>query len=90
MENNPEQHFPEEEIVQPMSIRVPEVPSETFLWAAFASITTALFLQCLGKKHTGLFVGQLAAPLLLMGIYKKLNKPASNEISGEEESYLSY
>ena len=50
------------------------VPSSVFLGAALASIVGSLSLQMAGKKHEALFVGQWAAPFLLLGIYNKLVK----------------
>ena len=50
------------------------VPSSVFLGAALASIVGSLSLQMVGKKHEALFVGQWAAPFLLLGIYNKLVK----------------
>lgn len=51
-----------------------KLPSDVFLWAALASMGVSLTLKCLGQKHTALFVGQWAAPFLLLGIYNKIVK----------------
>ncbi len=51
-----------------------KLPSDTFLWAAFAAMGVALAMQVSGKKHGSLFVGQWAAPFLLFGVYNKLVK----------------
>lgn len=51
-----------------------KLPSDLFLYASLASMGTSLALKCLGHKHTALFVGQWAAPFLLLGIYNKLVK----------------
>jgi hypothetical protein len=51
-----------------------KLPSDLFLYAAFAAMGTSLTLKCLGRKHTALFVGQWASPFLLLGIYNKLVK----------------
>ncbi|PWG80415.1 hypothetical protein [Pararcticibacter amylolyticus] len=51
-----------------------KLPSDVFLWASIASMGVSLTLKCLGKKHTALFVGQWAAPFLLLGIYNKIVK----------------
>ena len=45
-----------------------KLPSDLFLWAALASMGVSLTLKCLGKKHDALFVGQWAAPFLLLGV----------------------
>jgi hypothetical protein len=51
-----------------------KLPSDLFLWAALGSMTASLTLKIMAKKHTALFVGQWAAPFLLLGIYNKLVK----------------
>ena len=35
-----------------------KLPSDVFLWAAFASIGGSLLLQAMDRKHDALFVGQ--------------------------------
>jgi hypothetical protein len=51
-----------------------KLPSDIFLWASIASMGASLTLKLIGHKHTALFVGQWAAPFLLLGIYNKLVK----------------
>ena len=51
-----------------------KLPSDVFLWAAGASIIGSLILQMSRKKDESLFVGQWAAPFLLLGVYNKLVK----------------
>lgn len=51
-----------------------KLPSDLFLYASLAAMGTSLTLKCLGKNHNALFVGQWAAPFLLLGIYNKLVK----------------
>jgi len=63
-----------------------KIPSDFFLAAALTSMAVSLTLKCFKKKHTALFVGQWAAPFLLMGIYNKIVKVAGHdkEDQGEE------
>ncbi len=56
-----------------------KLPSDTFLWAAGASMAISLTLKIIGRKHTALFVGQWAAPFLLLGIYNKIVKVAGSD-----------
>ena len=56
-----------------------KVPSDIFLWAAIGAMTVSLSLQCIGRKHTSLFIGQWAAPFLLFGIYNKLVKQLGHD-----------
>jgi hypothetical protein len=51
-----------------------KLPSDWFLWAAVGSMAASATLKCLGQKHTALFVGQWAAPFLILGLYNKLVK----------------
>jgi len=52
-----------------------KIPSDVFLWAALGSMAVSLTLKILkDKQHTALFVGQWAAPFLLLGVYNKLVK----------------
>ena len=51
-----------------------KLPSSFFLGASLASIATSLVLKVQGKDHAALFVGQWAAPFLLLGIYNKMVK----------------
>ena len=51
-----------------------KLPSDTYLWAAVGAMGVSLALQILRQKHISLFIGQWAAPFLLMGIYNKIVK----------------
>jgi hypothetical protein len=50
------------------------IPTSVFLGAAVASIVGSLSLKIAGKAEHALFVGQWAAPFLLLGIYNKMVK----------------
>ncbi|HUR20126.1 MAG TPA: hypothetical protein VMZ90_04910 [Vicinamibacterales bacterium] len=56
-----------------------KLPSDSFLWAAIATMGVALALQVSGKKPESLFIGQWAAPFLLFGVYNKLVKVAGSD-----------
>ncbi len=51
-----------------------KLPSDLFLIAALASMGASLTLKIMNKKSTALFVGQWAAPFLILGLYNKLVK----------------
>ena len=51
-----------------------KLPSDIFLWSALGSMAISLGLKIAGKKHEALFVGQWAAPFLILGLYNKLVK----------------
>jgi len=51
-----------------------KLPSDIFLWTSLGAMAVSLTLQLLGKRHTSLFLGQWAAPFLILGMYNKLVK----------------
>ena len=51
-----------------------QVPSSVYLAAALASMAASLSFKIAKKDHAALFVGQWAAPFLILGIYNKLVK----------------
>ena len=51
-----------------------KVPSSTFLGLALGSMAASLTLKIAGKDNWALFVGQWAAPFLIMGNYNKMVK----------------
>jgi hypothetical protein len=56
-----------------------KIPSDVYLWSALGSMGISLMLQLTGKKEESLFVGQWAAPFLLLGVYNKLVKVAGSD-----------
>jgi hypothetical protein len=59
--------------------RTSQVPSSFFLGCALASMAASLTLKIFGKDETALFVGQWAAPFLIMGEYNKLVKQQGSD-----------
>ncbi|HSU18223.1 MAG TPA: hypothetical protein VLI45_00640 [Acidobacteriaceae bacterium] len=51
-----------------------QLPSSAYLALAVSSMAASLTCKVLKKDHAALFVGQWAAPFLLMGIYNKMVK----------------
>ena len=51
-----------------------KLPSDIFLWTALASMGVSLALRIMGRKHDSLFVGEWAAPFLILGLYNKVVK----------------
>jgi len=51
-----------------------KLPSDIFLWTSLGAMAVSLTLQLFGKRHTSLFLGQWAAPFLILGMYNKLVK----------------
>ena len=56
-----------------------KLPPDWFLWASLATMAASLTLKLSGRKHTALFVGQWAAPFLLLGIYNKIVKTEGHD-----------
>ncbi|MET4082575.1 hypothetical protein ABIB40_002535 [Pedobacter sp. UYP30] len=74
---NPEHK--EGEVAKKIEEQTAKIPSDVFLWAAFASMGISLALKFSKQKHTALFVGQWAAPILLLGIYNKIVKTQGSD-----------
>ena len=58
-----------------------KVPSSTFLGLAIGSMTASFALKLMGKDDWALFVGQWAAPFLIMGNYNKMVKQHGSDAS---------
>lgn len=56
-----------------------KVPSVVYLAAAVASMAGSLTLKFMGHKNTALFVGQWAAPFLILGLYNKIVKTEGHD-----------
>lgn len=56
-----------------------KLPSDVYLWAALASMGVSLTLKLMQKKHMALFIGQWAAPFLLLGVYNKTVKTQGHD-----------
>jgi hypothetical protein len=66
-------------VARTLEYQTARLPSDLWLWAAFASIGLSLGLQLKGQQQESLFVGQWAAPFLLLGVYNKLVKIAGSD-----------
>ncbi len=60
-----------------------KAPSSTFLGLALASMGASAILKIVGKDNWALFVGQWAAPFLIMGNYNKMVKQHGSDASSE-------
>jgi hypothetical protein len=70
---NPVEHR-EGPVARAIEGQTSKLPSDSFLWAAAASIATSLVLKMLDRHHQALFVGQWAPTILILGLYNKLVK----------------
>ena len=64
----------EGKVAKAIETQTAKLPSDTFLWAALGSMGVSLSLKLMRKDHLALFVGQWAAPFLLLGLYNKIVK----------------
>lgn len=85
--NKPKQVMPTQEaqqhsegvVARTLEEQTAKLPSDVWLWAAFGSMGASLFLRLNDRKDESLFVGQWAAPFLLLGVYNKLVKIAGSD-----------
>ena len=80
-QNNPQHR--EGQVAKEIEEQTAKLPSDIFLWAALGSMAVSAVLQCTNAKHRSLFVGQWAAPFLLLGIYNKLVKLEGHDKSDQ-------
>jgi hypothetical protein len=73
------EHFKEGNVARAIEHQTAKLPSDIFLWAALASIATALAFQMLDREKNALFVGEWAPTFLLLGIYNKLVKQLGSD-----------
>lgn len=70
------QDHSEGKVARTIEEQTAKLPSDVWLWAAFAAVGVSMLFHGTGKREDGLFVGQWVAPFLLFGVYNKLVKVA--------------
>ncbi len=65
---------PEDQMTASIEAQTARVPSSAFLGLALGSMALAAGFKMAGKNDWSTFVGQWAAPFLLLGVYNKLVK----------------
>ena len=78
MEQENQKHS-EGKVARAIEEQTAKLPSDVFLWASLAAMGVSLTLKCLGNRHNALFVGQWAAPFLLLGVYNKIVKTEGHD-----------
>ena len=73
-ESQEAQEHSEGNVARTIEAQTAKMPSDVWLWAAFAAIGVSMLFHGTGKRDDGHFVGQWVAPLLLFGVYNKLVK----------------
>lgn len=69
----------EGEMTKAIENQTAKLPSTVYLGLALASMAISLGLKVAKQNNRALFVGQWAAPLLIMGIYNKIVKVEGND-----------
>jgi hypothetical protein len=67
-----------------------KIPTSAYLVLALGAMAVSAGLQAWNKKHESMFVGQWAAPFLLLGIYNKLVKQHGSDgrAKGRDAGYI--
>ena len=69
----------EDQVTAAIESYTSQVPSTAYLGMAIAAMAASLTLKLTRKDHAALFIGQWAAPFLLLGIYNKLVKQLGSD-----------
>ena len=87
--NNNSQHK-EGPIAKAIEKQTAKLPSDIFLWAAIGSMAISLGFKLFKKNNNALFVGDWAAPFLLLGVYNKLVKLEGHSGTENDEDESSF
>lgn len=77
--------FREDQVTSFLEKQSAQAPSSSWLAASVASMIASLAFRAAGKNQAALFVGQWAAPFLLIGIYNKLVKLHGSDATAESD-----
>jgi len=75
----------EDQLTAAIEAYTSQIPSSVYLGLALASMAVSVGFQIAGKKNTSLFVGQWAAPFLILGLYNKLVKQHGSDGTQEND-----
>ncbi len=64
----------EDQLTASIEKHTSQIPSSFYLGAALVAMAASASFHLAKKEHPALFIGQWAAPFLLLGIYNKLVK----------------
>jgi hypothetical protein len=74
----------EDQITSMLESQSARIPTSFFLGASLTSMAASLILKAQGKDNMALFIGQWAAPFLLLGIYNKMVKQHGSDALTDE------
>lgn len=64
-----------------------QVPSSVYLGAALGSMAISICYKLKRDDHMALFIGQWAAPFLILGLYNKMVKQHGSDASSRDSNY---
>jgi len=73
----------EDRVTGAIESKTSQIPSSGYLAAALGSMAGSLILKVAGQDNWALFVGQWAAPFLIMGVYNKMVKQHGSDALSE-------
>ena len=76
----------EDRVTGAIESKTSQIPSTGYLAAALGSMAGSLILKIAGQDEWALFVGQWAAPFLIMGVYNKMVKQHGSDATSEYSS----
>ncbi|CAN5252193.1 hypothetical protein BH09BAC3_BH09BAC3_19530 [soil metagenome] len=76
----------EGEVAKAIEQQTAKIPSDVFLWAALGAMVVSAALKIARKNEHALFVGQWAAPFLLLGVYNKIVKLEGSDRDSKKNS----
>jgi hypothetical protein len=71
----------EGQVARTIEQQTAKLPSDTFLWAAIASMVASASLHMMGNREHSVFVGQWAPTFLILGLYNKLVKQLGSDFT---------
>jgi hypothetical protein len=80
----------EDQLTASIEKHTAQIPSSAYLAAALGAMVVSAGLHLSKKEHPALFVGQWAAPFLLLGIYNKLVKQHGSDAAPKNEETAAY
>ncbi|MFL5753191.1 MAG: hypothetical protein ACJ76F_07285 [Bacteroidia bacterium] len=79
MNGNGKHSHSEGKVAKAIEDQTAKLPSDIFLWSAVGLLGASVVIGIIGLKHVSLFIGQMATPILIMGLYNKVVKVAGSD-----------
>jgi hypothetical protein len=78
----------EDQLTASIEKHTSQLPSSVYLAAALGAMAVSAGFHLAKKEHPALFIGQWAAPFLLLGIYNKLVKQHGSDAASRSVAAL--